>query len=73
VRPRSQYLPRTWSWHDVDLDLGERIEHSSRIVVEFPKGSKVKYELDKQTGLLAVDRALASAVHHRLAHHQHAP
>jgi inorganic pyrophosphatase len=32
--------------------------------VEIPKGSKVKYELDKDTGLLKVDRVLFSAVHY---------
>jgi inorganic pyrophosphatase len=31
-------------------------------VVEIPRGSKVKYELDKDTGLLYVDRILYSSV-----------
>lgn len=30
-------------WHDIDL--GERVEDWFRVVVEIPKGSKVKYEL----------------------------
>lgn len=38
------------AWHDIDL--GERIEQHFRVVIEIPKGSKVKYELDKGTGLL---------------------
>jgi inorganic pyrophosphatase len=50
------------AWHDIDL--GDRIEQHFRVVIEIPKGSKVKYELDKKTGLLAVDRVLASAVHY---------
>ena len=50
------------AWHDVEL--GERIEHHFLVVIEIPKGSKVKYELDKRMGLLAVDRVLASAVHY---------
>jgi inorganic pyrophosphatase len=33
-------------------------------VIEIPKGSKVKYELDKQTGMLWLDRVLHSAVHY---------
>ena len=33
-------------------------------MVEIPKGSKVKYELDKTTGLLRVDRILYSSVVH---------
>ncbi len=31
-------------------------------MIEIPKGSKVKYELDKATGLLRVDRILSSSV-----------
>ena len=31
-------------------------------VIEIPRGSKVKYELDKETGLLKVDRILYSSV-----------
>lgn len=31
-------------------------------VIEIPRGSKVKYELDKDTGLLYVDRILYSSV-----------
>jgi inorganic pyrophosphatase len=49
-------------WHDVEL--GDAIEESFRAVIEIPKGSKVKYELDKHTGLLSVDRVLYSAVHY---------
>ena len=37
---------------------------ASAVMIEIPKGSKVKYELDKQTGLLKVDRVLYSAVHY---------
>ena len=50
------------AWHDVEL--GGRIEEDFRAIIEIPKGSKVKYELDKQTGLLWVDRVLYSAVHY---------
>ena len=50
------------AWHDVEL--GDAIENSFRAVIEIPKGSKVKYELDKATGLLWVDRILYSAVHY---------
>ena len=50
------------AWHDIDL--GNRIEQHFRVVIEIPKGSKVKYELDKRTGMLGVDRVLASAVHY---------
>lgn len=47
-------------WHDVDL--GERTPESVPAVIEVPRGSKVKYELEKQTGLLKVDRILFSSV-----------
>ncbi|MCO4769590.1 MAG: inorganic diphosphatase [Deltaproteobacteria bacterium] len=48
-------------WHDLPnpLDRGRRIVNA---VVEIPRGSKVKYELDKPTGLLKVDRILYSSV-----------
>jgi inorganic pyrophosphatase len=49
-------------WHDVELDAPGEI--AFRAVIEIPRGSKVKYELDKRTGLLAVDRILYSAVHY---------
>lgn len=50
------------AWHDVEL--GDAVERHFRCVIEIPKGSKVKYELDKATGLLWLDRVLHSAVHY---------
>ncbi len=50
------------AWHDIEVD--EPIEESFPAFIEIPKGSKVKYELDKKTGLLRVDRVLFSAVHY---------
>jgi inorganic pyrophosphatase len=49
-------------WHDIEIP--EPIEEGFPAFVEIPKGSKVKYELDKETGLLRVDRILFSAVHY---------
>jgi inorganic pyrophosphatase len=49
-------------WHDVTP--GEHLPAQFVVVVEIPAGSKVKYELDKQTGLLRLDRVLYSAVHY---------
>ncbi|HEV3203463.1 MAG TPA: inorganic diphosphatase, partial [Gemmataceae bacterium] len=49
-------------WHDVTP--GEGIPAHFLTVVEIPAGSKVKYELDKKTGLLRMDRVLYSAVHY---------
>jgi inorganic pyrophosphatase len=42
-------------------DRGEAPEEFTALI-EIPKGSRVKYELDKETGLLKVDRILYSAV-----------
>jgi inorganic pyrophosphatase len=47
-------------WHEVSL--GEGAPHEFSAIIEIPKGSKVKYELDKETGLLKVDRVLYSSV-----------
>ena len=50
-------------WHDCYLDE-QSVERSFPVVIEVPKGSKNKYELDKETGLLRLDRVLFSAVHY---------
>src|SRR4051794_31754515 len=47
-------------WHDVTP--GEHLPHEFNALVEIPMGSSVKYELDKRTGLLRLDRVLYSAV-----------
>src|SRR2546426_7692033 len=49
-------------WHDVTP--GERLPREFATVIEIPMGSSVKYELDKQTGLLRLDRVLYSAVYY---------
>lgn len=49
-------------WHDLDP---KRISPTDFIaVIEIPKGSKNKYELDKETGLLKLDRVLYTATHY---------
>ena len=50
-------------WHDTYLDE-ESVERSFPVIIEVPTGSKNKYELDKETGLLRLDRVLFSAVHY---------
>ncbi|KAM0856906.1 hypothetical protein ACQ4PT_048815 [Festuca glaucescens] len=47
-------------WHD--LEIGPDAPTIFNCVIEIPKGSKVKYELDKKTGLIKVDRVLYSSV-----------
>src|ERR1700760_2523442 len=48
--------------HDIELpsDLAARIP----TVIEIPRGSHLKYEVDKETGLIRLDRVLYSAVHY---------
>src|ERR1700753_4468818 len=50
----------THAWHDISpgSDVPRDITHS----IEFPLRPNVKYELDKATGLLKVDRIIHSAV-----------
>ena len=52
----------THAWHDVTP--GEHLPQEFNAVIEIPMGSSVKYELDKQTGLLKLDRVLYSAVYY---------
>jgi inorganic pyrophosphatase len=47
-------------WHDVAI--GPKAPEEVRALIEIPKGGKVKYEIDKPTGLLKVDRILYSSV-----------
>jgi len=49
-------------WHSVAI--GNKAPETVTAVIEVPKGSKIKYELDKDTGLIKVDRILFSSVHY---------
>ena len=49
-------------WHDIDDD---RITKDAFVAcIEIPKGSKKKYELDKETGLIILDRILYTSTHY---------
>ena len=49
-------------WHDI---APERITKDSFVgVIEITKGGKNKYELDKETGMLKLDRVLYTATHY---------
>ena len=50
-------------WHDTYLD-DTTVATDFPVIIEIPKGSKNKYELDKETGLLRLDRVLYSSVHY---------
>ncbi len=42
-------------WHDIKA--GENIPEEINVIIEIPKGSNNKYEVDKDTGLIMLDRA----------------
>ena len=48
-------------WHDIAVDPAV-ITTALPVVIEIPAGSKNKYELDKQSGILKLDRVLYSSV-----------
>lgn len=49
-------------WHDIDK---ERIKPEEFVsCIEIPKGSKSKYEIDKDLGLLVLDRVLYTSTHY---------
>jgi inorganic pyrophosphatase len=43
-------------WHDISY--GENSPDEINVIIEIPSGSKDKYELDKKTGLIMLDRVL---------------
>jgi inorganic pyrophosphatase len=49
-------------WHDVTP--GENLPGEFQTIIEIPFGSSVKYELDKKSGLIKLDRVLYSAVYY---------
>jgi inorganic pyrophosphatase len=49
-------------WHDITP--GEGLPKEFSAIVEIPFGSSVKYELDKESGLIKLDRVLYSAVYY---------
>ncbi|WP_343703610.1 inorganic diphosphatase [Chitinophaga sp.] len=49
-------------WHNVSP--GDNAPHVVTGIIEIPKGSRAKYELDKESGLLKLDRVLYSSVYY---------
>ena len=47
-------------WHDIDRKTKEKFN----VIIEISKGSRVKYEVDKETGIIAFDRVLYSPMHY---------
>ncbi|MGB5024377.1 MAG: inorganic diphosphatase, partial [Saprospiraceae bacterium] len=49
-------------WHDVSP--GEQTPEFVNGIIEIPKGTRAKYEIDKVSGLLKLDRVLYSSVYY---------
>ena len=49
-------------WHDISEKHIKEDDFTA--VIEISKGSKNKYELDKETGLLRLDRVLYTSTHY---------
>ena len=49
-------------WHDIDESFIKPDNFTA--VIEIPKGSQCKYELDKDTGILRLDRILYTSTHY---------
>ncbi len=47
-----------------DIELGKDFPKIVNAIIEIPKGSKIKYEIDKKTGLVKLDRFLFSSMHY---------
>jgi inorganic pyrophosphatase len=62
VHDRDEEPTTMHAWHDVTP--GEGLPAEFTTVIEIPMGSSVKYELDKETGMLRLDRILYSAVYY---------
>lgn len=46
-------------WHDVSY--GDDTPDVVNVIIEIPRGSKNKYEIDKDTGLIKLDRAMRTS------------
>lgn len=49
-------------WHGAHY--GDKAPHQVNAVIEIPEGSRAKYEVDKATGLLRLDRVIYSSFHY---------
>ena len=49
-------------WHDIKL--GENVPREVNVLIEISKGSSTKYEIDKEHGLMMLDRFMYSSVHY---------
>lgn len=50
----------------VNIPLGDKAPEQFNVIIEIPRGSSNKYELDKETGLIKLDRVMYSPVYYPL-------
>jgi inorganic pyrophosphatase len=51
-------------WHEVSV--GENVPEYVNGIIEIPKGSRAKYEIDKASGLVKLDRVLNASMYYPL-------
>lgn len=56
------YAMKNHPWHDVNI--GPNCPHEINAIIEISRGSRAKYEVDKATGLLRLDRVLYTAFYY---------
>lgn len=56
------YIDQNNPWHKVKT--GDRAPHFVNGIIEIPKTTRAKYELDKESGLLKLDRVLYSSMYY---------
>src|SRR5579863_766146 len=49
-------------WHGASY--GDKVPEEVNAMIEIPQGSRAKYELDKETGLLRLDRVIYSSFYY---------
>lgn len=57
---KAQYAKNPWHY----VSYGSHAPEVVNAIIEIPSDSKAKYELDKDSGLLKLDRVLFSSVHY---------
>lgn len=60
------YMPKENFWSNpwYHISPGKRIPEYVMAVIEIPKGSRAKFEVDSDSGLIKLDRVLYNAIHY---------
>jgi inorganic pyrophosphatase len=59
---KNKFMKKEMIWHSIDAKRVTSEEFIS--VIEIPRGTKKKYEIDKETGMIILDRVLRTATHY---------